>query len=186
MKKQGALILVVGPSGAGKDTLMREAAALLKNDDSIIFPKRLVTRRPDASLEDHGYISREDFEEKSRSGDCCLSWEAHGLGYLIPSEVGQQIETGTSAVFNGSRSVIPEGMRKFPGFAVIKISVPRDVLRERLLARGRESADEVERRLQRSDYPVHPCPRMTEISNDGPPALGGRKLAEAIRHFTIF
>src|SRR4051794_27802821 len=44
----GILVLVVGPSGAGKDTLLRLARDALAGDIRFLFPHRHVTRRSDS------------------------------------------------------------------------------------------------------------------------------------------
>jgi ribose 1,5-bisphosphokinase PhnN len=48
----GKLVLVVGPSGAGKDTLLSLARAACADDPTIVFVQRLVTRE-DSSAEDN-------------------------------------------------------------------------------------------------------------------------------------
>lgn len=148
-RNAGRLVLVVGPSGAGKDTLLAHAAQSLESDPRFVFPKRQVTRQVDELLEDHDPLSREEFDRLHGSGKATLSWEAHGLGYVIPASVGDQIAEGRIAVCNGSRRVLPEAKRKYPDCEIILIDAARDIRAERLAARKRETPAEVAARLDR-------------------------------------
>lgn len=143
----GAMVLVVGPSGAGKDTLMREAALRLRKNPNYVFPRRLVTREAQADVEDHVSISRTKFEALVAAGQFCLSWEAHGLGYIIPQEVLRSLDQGKIAVCNVSRSVLGDAQRRFPNCATIFINVDRTERARRLAKRGRESVEQVAQRL---------------------------------------
>lgn len=145
----GRLVLVVGPSGAGKDTLLARAAAELAGDVRLVFPKRQVTRRVDELLEDHDPLSREDFDRLHGTDKVTLSWEAHGLGYVIPASVLDQIAEGRIAVCNGSRRVLPEARRRYPDCEIILVDAARDVRAQRLAARDRETAEEIVARLDR-------------------------------------
>jgi ribose 1,5-bisphosphokinase len=73
----GCLVLVVGPSGAGKDTLIRLARTALAGDARYVFPRRLVTRPPSAD-EDNAEIDEAAFAEGQAAGRFTLSWRAHG------------------------------------------------------------------------------------------------------------
>ena len=63
----GRLFLIVGPSGAGKDTLLRHAAAALGRNPDIVFVRRIVTRPPSAA-EDHHSVSPDEFLAAARHG----------------------------------------------------------------------------------------------------------------------
>ncbi|MBN9309568.1 MAG: phosphonate metabolism protein/1,5-bisphosphokinase (PRPP-forming) PhnN, partial [Devosia sp.] len=76
---EGALVLVVGPSGAGKDTLIGAAKTALAGDPRFTFPRRVVTRQAMVELEDHDSIDAVEFSRQKLRGAYALDWEAHGL-----------------------------------------------------------------------------------------------------------
>ena len=150
----GALILVVGASGAGKDTLIDGARRVLEGDARFFFPKREITRPAAAGGEDHVEVSWADFRTRREEGGYCLHWEAHGLGYGAPAAVADEIRRGRAAVLNVSRSVIAEAERRFRRVATICIEASDETRRRRLAARGREDEEDVNRRLARAAAPI--------------------------------
>lgn len=166
---QGLLILVVGPSGAGKDTLIEGARARLGDTGGFVFPRRDITRPADAGGEDHNAVEVADFEARRRAGGYALSWGAHGLFYGIPREVSRDVEQGRRVVVNVSRGVIGEARRAFPAVRVVEVTVPPEVLIGRLTARGRESSTEITRRLERAAaFEVEGAPEVFRFVNDKP------------------
>ena len=61
MQNNGQLIVVVGPSGSGKDTLLKKVIKKIPNS---ILVKRYITRKKDIKNEDHYSISIKNFEDK--------------------------------------------------------------------------------------------------------------------------
>lgn len=145
----GVLILVAGPSGAGKDTLLNAARGQLRHDPRFTFPKRSITRQ-DNSAEDHIIVGEANFETLRRNGGFFLSWSAHGLHYGIPVSVLDDLNAGRTVVVNVSRRHVAEARAKWARTEVVLIAVQPDVLRQRLVARGRESAREIEDRVRRA------------------------------------
>lgn len=165
----GLLILVVGPSGAGKDTLIDAARERLGNLDRFVFPKRDITRRADAGGEDHNAVKLDDFEARRQAGWYALSWGAHGLFYGIPRDVLADVSEGRRVIANVSRGVIGEARRRFPAVRVIEVTVPPSVLAERLIARGRESNAEITKRLERAAaFRLEDAPDVFRFVNDKP------------------
>src|SRR6201991_1963537 len=101
----GRLILVVGPSGAGKDTLLGLAKSACAEDSFVVFPRRVVTREASAS-EDNVQLSADEFRQALARGDFAMHWEAHGHSYGLPRAVDDDIRAGRSVVANASRTGI--------------------------------------------------------------------------------
>lgn len=163
----GRLVLVVGPSGAGKDTLMEGVRKVLGRNPRCRFVRRLVTRAADPGSEDHGTISRQDYEALSASGGAALHWEAHGLGYVLPASLDDDIRAGRTVIANGSRKVIGQAREKYENVVTLLITAPREVLEERLLARGRETREEITARLDRAGLEAPAGAGVVTIENTG-------------------
>jgi ribose 1,5-bisphosphokinase len=162
----GTLFLIVGPSGVGKDTLIEGAKAALAHDDKFVFPARFITRPADAGGEQHSEVSAKDFEFGVSGGHYALSWYAHGLGYGISVSIKAMLESGHHVVVNVSRSVLDQARDTFVNVTIISISAPSDVLAKRLTARGRETAAEIDERIQRAAAYDVTGPDVIELIND--------------------
>ncbi len=174
------LILVVGPSGAGKDTLLNGARdALNEEAGAVRFVRRVITRPGDLGEEAHESVTEQEFHLRQEAGTFALSWRAHGLHYGIPADITLDLAKGRVVVANVSRAVVAEAASRFP-VAVIEVSAPPALLRRRLAARGREDGEDVARRMSRAIELPLPVERM-QVLNDGTPEQGTRKLVDAIR-----
>ena len=150
----GALVLVVGPSGAGKDTLIGAAKTALVEDLRFSFPRRVVTRTAMVELEDHDSVDVNEFARQKLRGAYALDWEAHGLCYGVPAAIDAAMVAGRVVVVNTSRRVIERAIEKYPNCHVLLVSARPVVRAARLAGRGRESAEDVAARLQREGAPV--------------------------------
>lgn len=172
----GALVAVIGPSGSGKDAVIEAAKPSL---DRVIFPRRVITR-PAGPGEDHRPADEAAFGVLEESGAFAVTWRAHGLSYGVPSEVAELVRAGGVAVVNVSRGVLRELPRRFGRVRIVRVTVPEDVRRERILSRGREDRAAAEARLARADpSPDHPVD--LEIVNDGTLEEAAARLAEFVR-----
>jgi len=169
------LFFVVGPSGAGKDTLLAGAISV---DPGLHWARRVITRPEAAGGEPFEGVSETDFADRLAKGDFALHWAAHGLCYGVPHAEFLQ---GRDVLLNGSRAAIAQAMAAFPGLRVIHITAPIAVLAERLSARGRESRDQIAARLSRADLSLPKGLPVIEISNDATPETGIARLLQALR-----
>jgi ribose 1,5-bisphosphokinase len=145
----GRLILVVGPSGAGKDTLIGLVRAACADDGKIAFPRRVVTREA-STFEDNEQLSGEAFRQALACGEFAVHWQAHGHGYALRRAIEDDVRAGRTVVANVSRTVV-EAMRcVYANVVVVSITAPKEVLEQRLAARARSSDGEIGQRLQRS------------------------------------
>lgn len=179
MGADALLILVVGPSGAGKDTLLNGVRDAVGEDGGFRFVRRVITRPGDLGEEAHESASEQEFELREQIGDFALSWRAHGLRYGIPADISIDLARGRIVIANVSRAVVAEAAARFP-VAVIEVTAPAAVLAARLQQRGRETADDVARRLAREIELPLPVMRL-RVLNDGSREQGVARLLEAIR-----
>lgn len=171
----GMLVLVVGPSGAGKDTLLEEARRRLAGDRRVRFVRRVITRPADAGGEDHEAVTEAAFARR----DYALQWQAHGLRYGIPVDIADDLARGVTVVASVSRGVIADAAARFP-VRVLEVTAPPELLAARLAARGREDADGVAARLARS-VELPEGIEVLRVVNDGTIAEGAARFLAALR-----
>lgn len=176
----GRLVLVVGPSGAGKDTLLRLAQAACADDHDIVFPRRVVTREASAD-EDNVAVSPEEFLSAQQHGDFAVHWEAHGHCYALPLTINDDIRAGRVVVANVSRTVVGALRRAYADVVVVAITAPPEVLAQRLAARARHSDGSITDRLARSVGDASADADVT-ILNAGSADYHARQLVRVIRN----
>ncbi|MDH2342795.1 phosphonate metabolism protein/1,5-bisphosphokinase (PRPP-forming) PhnN [Bradyrhizobium sp. SSUT77] len=176
----GRLVLVVGPSGAGKDTLLRLARAACIEDHDIVFPRRVVTRESSAD-EDNVALGADEFRRAREHGDFAVHWEAHGHSYALPLDLNDDIRAGRAVVANVSRTVIGALREAYANVVVVAITAPPDVLAQRLAARARHSDGNISDRLARSVDDQAAQADIT-IVNAGSAEYHGRHLVRLIRN----
>ena len=145
----GRLVLVAGPSGSGKDTLIRAARDALAGDDRFVFPRRTITR-PASASEDNEPCGPEEFAGREAAGEFAASWVAHGLSYGLPASIESDVVQGRTVICNVSRSVVPGLRGRFANVVLAEITAPPEVLRERIAGRGRAQDGNIRERLERS------------------------------------
>lgn len=146
----GTFVCVIGPSGAGKDTLIRLARLELGARPGFVFPPRLITRRKSA-FEDHETLSPDEFDAGVRGGRFCLHWRAHGLSYAIDRSALPALAAGATVICNVSREAVAAARENFTHVKVVAITAPEALLAARLAARGRESPEGMSERLARNE-----------------------------------
>ena len=162
----GRLVLVVGPSGAGKDTLIGLAKAFCADDPGIVFPRRTITRQASAS-EDNEEVSAGTFQAALARDEYAVHWQAHGHCYALSRAIDDELRAGHTVVANVSRTVVVAMRRVYADVVVISITAPQNVLAERLALRSRNSDGRIEHRLRRivDDEATAPDATIVNTSN---------------------
>ena len=173
----GQLFVVVGPSGAGKDTLMAGASAV---DPTLHWARRVITRPETTSGEPFEGVDDASFQARLAAGEFALHWPAHRLRYGVPHAELAPINAGRTVLLNGSRAALPAVQLAYPGLVVIRVSAPSAVLAQRLAARGRESLADIAARLQRASYDLPDGLPVIDVANDATPDIGVQRLLDAI------
>ena len=136
---------LVGPSGAGKDSLL---AALAQDSvaPGLRVARRCITRPQHPGDEDHIELSKAEFVRRERD------W----------------LQAGDDVVVNGSRAYLDSALAIYPRLQPVWISVSEAMLRARLGARGRETAAQIDARLRRNrELEERYRSRYACIRNDG-------------------
>ena len=165
MVEAGRLILVVGPSGAGKDTLLGLAKAACADDSNIVFLRRVITRAASSS-EDNEEVSPDGFEKALARGDYAVHWKAHGHCYALSRTMDDELRAGRTVIANVSRTVIGAMRGAYPDVVVVSITAPPNVLAERLAMRARSSDGKIEHRLSRAVEDISAAPDVTIVNVD--------------------
>ena len=162
----GRLIYLMGPSGSGKDSLLNAARERLAERGCVIV-RRIITRSAEAVGEDAIGVSPAEFDQQEAAGAFALSWRANGLAYGIPRQIDDWLAEGQDVLVNGSRGYLPKARERYPELLAILLQVDEAALRQRLQARGRESAEQIEARLARSRELQLPSATVAGDSDEG-------------------
>ncbi|GGY04103.1 phosphonate metabolism protein/1,5-bisphosphokinase (PRPP-forming) PhnN [Paludibacterium paludis] len=178
MRERGRVWYLIGPSGAGKDSVMARAREQLAPGAPVLFAHRYITRPARAGGENHVELSEAEFCAREARGLFALTWRSHGLRYGIGLEVEGWLAAGFDVVVNGSRHALDTARSRFAGMRPVVVTAPVAMLADRLARRGRESAEAIALRLAaaRWDSPED----ALEIVNDGELDDAGRILLSAL------
>ena len=161
---RGRLFCVLGPSGVGKDTLIRAAVAARPG---LYWARRVITRPERPEGEPYEGVSPARFERRLAAGEFAVHWRAHGLSYGVARRELEMRAQSRDVIFNGSRKALDTIRAALPEVRILHLTARPETLALRLAARGRETGDEIAGRLDRPVAPLPPEPGVTEICNDG-------------------
>jgi guanylate kinase len=148
----GRLIVVSGPSGAGKTTVLKEVYARCPR----LSPSVSATTRPPRPGEAHGvdyfFLTPDEFAEKRRRGEFLECFEVFGSGYwygTLESEVAPRLAAGKWVLLEIDVDGTMAVRDRYPDAVTIFLR-PESIedLERRLRQRGTESESAVQRRLE--------------------------------------
>lgn len=169
------IFAVVGPSGAGKDTLI--AGALAARID-LRRVRRVITRPAEVGGEAFDGVTEAEFLRRKAAGAFVLDWQAHGLHYGIPQAA---LDGPGDVIFNGSRAALAQAVLRLPGLVVVLVTAPDGLLAARLTARGRETAEDIRDRLSRAGFSLPEGIIARVVMNDSTTAEGIARLLAALQ-----
>jgi ribose 1,5-bisphosphokinase len=184
--RNGVFVAVVGPSGAGKDTLIGYARESFAGSEAVEFVRRVITRPSDIASEVHDSLADEEFDEAEKAGAFAVSWPAHGLHYGLPVSVDGAIANGHVAVANISRGAISLIKARYANVVIVEVTASPEILAQRLAARGRESRGEVLTRLARSTELGTSIAGAITIDNSGSREEAGERFVAVLRKAIAF
>lgn len=180
------LIYVMGPSGAGKDSLLMELRRHAAPGERLLVAHRYITRPADAGGENHIAVSKDEFAQRLQAGLFALSWDSHGYRYGIGIEIDRWLGLGFDVAVNGSRAYLDRARQRYPSLLGIVIEVSPAVLRQRMGQRGRESVAEIDLRMARGrDYADLEGPGVVRLDNDGSIADTARHLRDILHSTAV-
>ncbi len=149
LERKGLLLVISGPSGAGKGTLCR---ALLKSDPALSLSISVTTRSPrpgEVDGTDYFFMEKDSFEKMIKDGQF-LEWAfVYGNYYGTPFEfVQESLRLGKDILLEIDIQGALQVKEKFPEAVLIFIAPPSlSVLEARLVSRGADSKEEIRKRL---------------------------------------
>ncbi|MGB8855360.1 MAG: guanylate kinase, partial [Burkholderiales bacterium] len=145
----GNLFIVWAPSGAGKSSLI---AALLERDKNVRQSISFTTRAPrtgEIEGKHYHFVTTAVFQTMIKDGDFLEHAEVYGNFYGTSKKwIDEAMQNGFDVVMAIDWQGAQQIYRIFPQTVGVFILPPSlDVLRQRLTARGQDSAEVIERRL---------------------------------------
>jgi ribose 1,5-bisphosphokinase len=177
------IVYVMGPSGAGKDTLLRYARDRL-DGQPVAFAHRYITRPPIAGDENHIALTLAEFHARRAQGLFVMDWEAHGLFYAIGREIEAWRQAGLVVVVSGSRAHFEQALAKSAAVMPVVVTCAPETLAKRLAQRGRESEAAIAERLKRNPAPALAHPALVTIDNSGAVEQAGEQFIALLRGAT--
>jgi ribose 1,5-bisphosphokinase len=171
----------MGPSGAGKDTVLRCVRAQLAPGEKIAFAHRYITRPPDPRHENFVTLNEAEFDTRRQAGLFAFDWRAHGFRYAVGIEIEAWRRAGFLVVVSGSRGHFKSFGSQPRGLFPILITAPPEVLADRLAARGREDAAARAARIERNAALTIEDPTVTRIDNTGAAENAAAQLLAVLR-----
>ena len=152
MTRRGQMVVMSGPSGAGKSTLCR----MLLEDPHVRFSVSATTRTPrpgEVDGRDYHFVTADQFRGLIREGAFIEHAEVHGNLYgTLRKPMEDALERGEVYLLEidvqGANQLQALGE---PGLYVFVAPPDFETLRKRLVGRGTDRAEVIERRLKKAE-----------------------------------
>ena len=169
MSSKGSLIVISGPSGSGKGTVVK---ALMELMPDLGFSVSATTRSPregEVDGREYYFVSRESFEKMIEDGDILEYTTYCGNYYGTPlREAEEVLARGQNLILEIEVEGALQVMKKCPGVISIFIVPPSfEELEKRLRSRGTEDGETIEKRLEKAKEEIGCRGRYTyNVIND--------------------
>jgi len=162
------LVYVMGPSGAGKDSVLQRVRHELDGHGDVVFAHRYVTRPPDLRHPNEVALGPGEFALRQARGLFCFAWKAWAARYAVGLEIRQWLARELTVVVSGSREHFLHDPPDDPLLLPVLVTASLPERARRLRARAREPESAIVERLRRGEamHPSHPA--LVTIDNDGP------------------
>lgn len=185
MSSESRIFYLMGPSGSGKDSLLRECRRRITEADRCFVAHRYITREPELGGENHIWLTEPEFRTRKTLGAFAMHWQANGFYYGIGSEIDTWLDQGLNVLFNGSRGYLAQARERYHHRLVpVVVDVDIECLEQRLRQRGRETDSQINQRIERARRFQHQLdPNMHRIDNNHSLAAGAEQLLSLIRQY---
>jgi len=151
--QQGKLIVVSGPSGVGKGTIVK---TIVKRREDVVESVSCTTRAPRVG-EVHGreyfFLSKEEFARRIDEDDFLEYDEHFGNFYGTPKSFVKEMLKEKHVILEIDVVGALNAKKAFPESVLVMVAPPSmEELRKRLTGRGTETAEEIENRIERIEY----------------------------------
>ena len=166
--KTNLLVFVVGTSGSGKDSVMRETTSYLNSQSIPTSTLKRVITRPSDKNEESTFMTVEEFLKHKEDNEFALSWHIYDNWYgcgraLIESALARN----ELLLINISRSILFKAREVFPECLIVLVTVPKEIAESRIKKRGREDDKGLKIRLTRMKRDIEmPVPNKI-VENTG-------------------
>ena len=185
MAEKGTLLVLSGPSGVGKSTVLRK---MMDGRDDMAFSVSATTRAPRPGEEegkDYFFVTRERFDEMVERGELLEHAEFVGNCYGTPrSQVEQRLEAGITVVLDIEVQGAAQVKALMPEALTVFLAPPSlEALEQRLRGRGTETEEKIRSRLEtaRKELLLAPTYDFTVVNDD--PDRAAAELSEILENW---
>jgi guanylate kinase len=150
--KSGKVVILSGPSGVGKDTVIDAWIAKNSAVSRVVSYTTRAPREYEKSGVDYHFVHVSDYHSKAENGDFLEHKEVHGNWYATPlSDLKSMLSDGKIAILKIDVQGALHAMELLPeAISVFLLPPSQEELERRIIERGTESSEVIAKRLQNS------------------------------------